>query len=195
MRWISSIRRAQASTFVVLSALVGCSPEVRVASRAAATSAGGGTGHTDDATAPGLGGAGACSDGCGEHLWSVRFGDDEGWNEDEREAGFVVSTDDDGRVTLLGEFQGTLDLGGEPVVTSQHGGESQLFIASFERDGTHRWSRTSAPTEGLSFVIPLELAHDSTGNITGDFRGLVDFGGGALQSLGEGDGFLAKFGP
>jgi hypothetical protein len=82
-------------------------------------------------------------------------------------------------------------VGGGPLTSKDT--TLDIFVAKYDAEGTHLWSRafgSSAPGEqgwGASA--------DGFGNvfITGEFNGIVDFGGGPIpnQSL---DVFLAKYG-
>lgn len=117
----------------------------------------------------------------------------------DRESGSAVTTDRDGRVTLVGRFAGTLDLGGEPLSTQAHASDTQLFDASFEPDGTHRWSRTTVPADDWGHVIPVSVASDAADNtlVSGIFSGAIDLGGGPLRStpVPTMDGFVVKLAP
>jgi uncharacterized protein (AIM24 family) len=68
---------------------------------------------------------------------------------------------------------------------------SAIFVAKFAADGTHIWSERFG--DGLD-QFSRGIAVDHSGNVlvTGSFKGTIDFGGGALQSAGGSDGFVAK---
>lgn len=67
----------------------------------------------------------------GDHLWSKRFGDGAGQN------GLGVAVDTDGNTLLYGSFDGTLDLGGPPLI----GGG--VFVAKLDADGNTSGARCS----------------------------------------------------
>jgi hypothetical protein len=118
----------------------------------------------------------------GAHLWSRRFG---GTGSD---VGSSVAVDPlSGNVLVTGQFQGTVDFGGGPLTSVG----IDIFVAKYAGpDGAHLWSRRFANTAadaGFSVVV------DPSGNVmvTGQFNGMVDFGGGPLTSAGY-DIFVAK---
>ena len=119
-------------------------------------------------------------DSNGTAVWAKRFGDP-GY-----QAMFGLAIDAAGRVLLTGEMQGKVDLGGgalnSPSVTS--------FIAQYESDGTHKWSRLVAVGEAWASAA----AYDGLGQIllTGSYTGMVDFGGGMLVSQGLDDIYALK---
>jgi len=90
-----------------------------------------------------------------------------------------------------------VDFGGGPLAAA---GLSDIFIAQYDANGVHQWSRRYGDTEGaLGWDIDYgwDVAVDDSGNViaTGDFLGTVDFGGGPLVSAGDSpDIFLAKYG-
>lgn len=115
-------------------------------------------------------------------LWPQRFGSSAHVH--------VVATDVSGNVFLVGELNGPIDFGGgrlEPTTSN-----ADVFVASFDTNGKHRWSRRFAGSDG---AYGRGLAVDGAGNVTivGWFHGLVDFGGGPLTSAGFADVFIASF--
>ncbi len=117
----------------------------------------------------------------GTYLWSKRFG----------AAGRArlesVATDSSGNMIIVGAFFDTIDFGGGALISE----DSSVFVAELGPGGTHLWSEGFGGTwsQGAEAV-----ACDSSGNIVlaGDFDGVIDFGGGPLESNG-GDIFAAKF--
>jgi beta-propeller repeat-containing protein len=96
---------------------------------------------------------------------------------------------DDGTLALTGTFEGTLDLGGKPLV-SQGGGD--IFFASFSRAGLFRWA-TSFGGKGLDEGA--SVAMDAHGGIYlfASFENTLTFGGDPLVSKGGTDAALVKF--
>jgi hypothetical protein len=116
---------------------------------------------------------------------SKRFGD--GGDQ----YGLSVTTDKDDNVYITGKFEGTINFGGNNLTSSNAGLGVSMYLAKFEDDGDHLWSKrfgTSGTTVGNSVVT------DADGNVyvTGAFDGSVDFGGGELMANGMDDLFLAK---
>jgi len=124
-------------------------------------------------------------DSNGNHLWSKSFGDGD------TQLTFAVAVDASDNIIWTGHFFQTIDFGGG-VLTSTSGYD--MYIAKFDRDGNHIWSKSYGRT---GWELSTNLATDATGNavVAGRFDGTVDFGGGVLTTAGGGDVFLVKFNP
>jgi len=120
-------------------------------------------------------------DSSGNHLWSKRFGDEN------HQYGSATVIDSAGNVVIAGYMTGTVDFGGGSLA----GGDGAAFVAKFDPNGNHIWSK------GFEGSGANDMAIDSAGNvtITGTFGSAVDFGGGALTTAGGGDIFVAQFDP
>jgi hypothetical protein len=119
----------------------------------------------------------------GQHLWSKRFGS----SGDDVVYGLAV--DPAGDVVLSGKFQGSVSFGGTNLTSA---GGDDVFLAKISGvSGGHVWSKRFGST---SQDIATGVAVDGFGNVavTGYFAGSVDFGGGALTSVGT-DVFAAKY--
>jgi len=129
-------------------------------------------------------------DANGAHLRSAGFGD--AAND---QAAADVAIDSAGNVTIAGGMIGTVDFGGGPLVATT----ADLFLASFDSSGSHRFSRVMAGSfAGGSSVVSVKprLALAATGTplaVAGEMRGNVDFGGGTLSSNGQADIYLARY--
>jgi len=119
----------------------------------------------------------------GAHLWSKRFG---GAGDD---YAYGVAVDASGNVVVTGAYQGTVNFGGGSLTSA---GGSDVFVARYSPAGAHLWSRTSGAAGGDGGQ---GVTIDGSGNVvvTGSFQGSVDFGGGALTSIGGGDLFVATY--
>jgi hypothetical protein len=126
-------------------------------------------------------------DSNGNHLWSKSFG---GSGDD---YGYSVSVDSSGNVYITGNFQSsTIDFGGG-ALTNANAGYSDIFLAKFDSNGNHLWSKSFG---GISDDYGNSVSVDSSGNvyITGYFKSsTIKFGGGALTNTGGYDIFLARF--
>lgn len=122
----------------------------------------------------------------GKHRWSRAFGSA---GEDKV---FTLTTDDDGNVYVAGRAGGPIDFGGG--VLTFGGGASDIFIASYDPDGAHRWSRMYG-TAGVG-EIGFGLAFRA-GRIymTGWFENTITFDDGARASADGQDVFVAAFDP
>ncbi len=127
----------------------------------------------------------------GTHLWSQRFGD----SLEQSSSG--ITTDNSGNIFITGVFYGSVDFGGGTLTSA---GSADIFIAKFDTQWNHLWSKRFGDSLGQSSFSVTDqhssgITTDTSGNIfiTGNFRGSVDFGGGFLTSAGENDIFIAKF--
>lgn len=120
----------------------------------------------------------------GEFMWSQRFGDDT------EQVGRAMAVDAAGNIVVTGDFHGTMNLGGDDLVSQGH---ADLFLAKFSPAGAHLWSRSFGDGD---FQLGRAVAVDGQGNVlvTGNLWGTTDLGGGDLVSQGS-DLFVAKFSP
>jgi len=123
----------------------------------------------------------------GEHLWSKRFGDGAQQFND----GFALAVDAAGEIAVAGDFEGTIDFGGGPLVAKNVG---DPFLVRFTADGGHVWSKAFKTG---SYAYPQGLAFDAAGALVlgGYFLVSLDLGGGVMNSAGLVDAFVGKFGP
>jgi hypothetical protein len=125
----------------------------------------------------------------GAHLWSRVIG------SDGPEEGKGIATDASGNVLVTG-FQGSYsaDFGGGPQYVRSG---NDIFFAKYSPSGSWIWSKTVG---GLGYDQGNAITADAGGNVlaTG-YMGAsgegVDFGGGALVSVGAYDVFLVKYSP
>jgi len=120
----------------------------------------------------------------GNHIWSQRYGDRS------EQVGVGVDIDTTGAVFLLSAFTGTLEFGGDPLVSN---GRYNVALARLDENGRHVWSRCFG--DG-GYHVPECIAVAPTGRvvIAGRFQGSIDFGGGRIESKSEQtDIFLAAF--
>ena len=119
----------------------------------------------------------------GAHVWSRRIG---GTTIDSCTS---VATDGQGNAIATGYFQGTVDMGNGPVTSA---GGNDIFLAKYSSTGAAIWSKRIGSTGTESGEA---VAADSAGNVSllGTFEGSVDFGGGARQSAGGRDIYVARY--
>ncbi|AUX31193.1 hypothetical protein SOCE836_033210 [Sorangium cellulosum] len=124
----------------------------------------------------------ASFDADGTPLWSERFGD--GFDQQAR----AVAMDERGNAIVVGDFAGTLELGGDPLVSA---GDLDVFVASFDALGKHRWSKRFGDA-GLQRARA--VAVDGAGNVIvgGEFSGAIDLGGGPRVAGERPAVFVAK---
>lgn len=124
-------------------------------------------------------------DPTGAHVWSKRFGD----AASQSGQGLAVDRTS-GAVAIAGTFQGTLDLGGGPLVCA---GAEDAFLAVFAADGAHVWSRRFGDAADEQRGEDVDFAADGGVVATGDFGGTIDLGGGPLVTPDTSDLWVAKF--
>lgn len=115
--------------------------------------------------------------------WALRFG---GTGADQ---GTGVALDGDGNIVIVGVFEGTIDMGGGPLVSA---GLTDMVIAKFTPGGVHLWSVSFG---GSGHEVATCVALDANDNIFvgGYVIGTADLGGGPLLSAGANDMFVAKY--
>ncbi|WP_437538932.1 hypothetical protein WME79_22755 [Sorangium sp. So ce726] len=111
-------------------------------------------------------------DATGEVLWGKLFGDHD------YQACRGVALDRQGNVLVMGDFGGTIDFGGGPLVSA---GDRDIFVAKLDPDGTPRWSKRFG---GALNQTGLDIDTDGHGalHVLAALDGTVDFGGGALTA-------------
>ncbi len=129
----------------------------------------------------------------GDPVWSKSFGS----INDQKGGGAHV--DAGGNVLLTGQFEGSLDFGGDVLVAEKVDfSRPDIFVAKLDAGGSHLWSKRFGDAEAQ---YGAEIRADSAGNVVlvGGFEGSIDFGGEALTAamvdLNVPDIFVAKFDP
>jgi FlgD Ig-like domain/Beta-propeller repeat len=121
-------------------------------------------------------------DGVGVHQWSQGFG------STNFDAGYSVAVDASSNVLVTGYFLGTVDFGGDNLVSA---GGNDIFLAKYSSLGVHQWSKRFGALSG-DFGTSVAANASSDVFLTGLFAGTVDFGGGNLVG-GSQDIFVAKY--
>jgi hypothetical protein len=104
---------------------------------------------------------------------------------------FGIAVDGSSDVLVTGGFSDTVDFGGGPLASA---GGQDVFMAKYSgSDGSPLWSRRFGG--GGFFDAGFGIAADGSGNVvvTGEFGGVVGFGGDPLESAGDHDVFVAKY--
>ncbi|UCH85120.1 MAG: PQQ-binding-like beta-propeller repeat protein, partial [Candidatus Latescibacterota bacterium] len=124
-------------------------------------------------------------DANGDHLWSKSYG------SPTNDSGAAVAVNENGDVSITGDFSGSVSFGGDTLTAPGNMGEGDIFVAKYRADGSHVWSQRFGNEHS---ELGSEIAVDEAGNVvvTGSFYGTVDFGGGPIGAV-EVDGFLAKY--
>jgi hypothetical protein len=129
----------------------------------------------------------------GSHVWSRSFGDVSFGERDraDSERGDDVAVDPDGRVLVVGFFDGRVDFGGGVLESA---GRAHTFVAKLEASGAPAWTRTMGRTDvGDRF----SLATNAAGEVLlgGSFRRFWRPGDVGLEALGLSDVVIEKLGP
>lgn len=100
-----------------------------------------------------------------------------------------LALDAQANLVIAGTFADQAEFGG-PMLASA--GNSDGFVASYDRYAVHRWSRGFGGT-GTDQVNGIAVDALGISFIVGQFRGTAAFGSVMLTSAGAGDGFLASY--
>ena len=118
----------------------------------------------------------------GGHRWSKRLGDEF------YQRGSGVAYDADDQLLALGEFSSLIDFDGEQRTSS---GNLDTYLVKLADDGSPVWARSFGVTSN-SYARRVGADPDRNVFLTGDFEGVVDFGGSQLTSEGERDVYYAR---
>lgn len=118
------------------------------------------------------------------HHWSKRFGD-----ASTDQTSYSVAVDGTGNVLIAGGFLSTANFGGGTLTSA---GGTDIFLAAFDTDGAHQWSKRFGDTSPSQIAYAVATDGPNDVLVAGAFLGTVNFGGSPLTSLGGDDIFLAK---
>lgn len=121
-------------------------------------------------------------DPAGNQVWAKRFGDASNQNAQSLDIG------PSGEIAISGTIVGSADFGGGNLTSA---GINDLFVAVFEPNGNHRWSKRFGDAANNG-AIRVAFAPNGDVVIAGRLEGTANFGGGNLTSAGAGDVFAAK---
>ncbi len=115
--------------------------------------------------------------------WSLSFGNE--LTQTTRS----VAVDADGNVYALGDFEGTVSYGGDPLVATANKGD--LVLSKHDVYGNPIWSFRAGDS---SNQYGAKLVVDGDGNliVLARIYGMIDLGGGLLDTNGAGDLLVAK---
>ncbi|WP_437615923.1 hypothetical protein WMF20_19920 [Sorangium sp. So ce834] len=137
---------------------------------------GSGVGAGGSGVGAGVGGsAPVCEAGCLELAFARRF---------DRADVVGLAVDARGNILLTGTFDGTVDFGGGPLVST---GNMDAFVLKLDPLGNHLWSRRFGDVSAVpDLQAGIAIAADASGNILvgGHFGGTTDFGGGPVNAQG-----------
>lgn len=125
----------------------------------------------------------------GTALWAKSFGDVEDQSMP------VMAENDKGNAALAGTLTGTVDFGGGPLVDDPM--LSSIFVAVFNSQGDHLWSRAFSHTLASTSLILSDVVIDDTDHVTviGWFAKSIQLDSFILQAVDKSDVFAARFDP
>lgn len=100
-----------------------------------------------------------------------------------------LAVDADGNIIAAGSFTDVIDFGGGPLTPK---GVFDGYVVKYRSDGEYVWA---VQLGGTGFDMARAVAVDSEGDVYvgGGFQSTLDFGGGPLTALGDGDMFVARY--
>jgi hypothetical protein len=129
----------------------------------------------------------------GAHIWSEHFGGTPVAGAPADDQVTAVAVDGDDNVLVFGFFFGTINFGGSNLV--QTGSDRDAFLARFDGDGNHDWSR-SYGSSGAVFTGAGAVTGGGDFVVGGSFSGTADFGGDPFTNETGDTGldiFIARF--
>jgi hypothetical protein len=138
--------------------------------------------------------AGALSTQDGSHGFVAKYSADGAalWNQrftgTASDRALAVAAAPGGAILVAGTFAGAVDLGGERLHSA---GKHDLFLASYDQDGRHRWSRRFGGSQG-DCARALALDGERFFVVAGSISGEVNLGGDTLHA-GHLDMFVARY--
>ncbi|APR88264.1 Hypothetical protein A7982_13613 [Minicystis rosea] len=125
-------------------------------------------------------------DTAGAGVWARRFGDASA------QSVAAIAVTSTGNIVIAGQFQGTVDFGGGPLVSA---GSADIFVAEYDAIGGFVWAKRFGDSCANQSATAITV--DASGNviIAGGLAGTVNFGGANLttSSCTDVNAFVAKF--
>ncbi len=111
--------------------------------------------------------------------------------------GRAVDFDAQGNLCAAGAYEGSTNLGGDDLPST---GQFSVFVASYDRAGSHRWSRgvggnLDQPDSFFDDDSSDVVAENGGCAVAGWVSGDANFGDGVVPDRGVRDGFVAGYGP
>lgn len=119
----------------------------------------------------------------GSQVWTKQFVD-----ADPR----MLKVGRDGKVYVAGAATGDIDFGGGPRAI---GGSRDVFLAKFDVDGSHLYSRVFPAPTGNQYGQAVDATSTGEAWLGVEYEGQLDLGLGAMQVQGGDDIAVAKFAP
>jgi hypothetical protein len=120
----------------------------------------------------------------GSLQWINTAGGGEDWD-----SGDGIAVDGSGNVYICGDFNGTTKFCEESFTSA---GESDFFLAKYNSSGVFQWANRGGST-GDDWCTNLAIDKNDNLYITGAFTNTASFNSITLTSVGDRDGYLAKY--
>ncbi|WP_437277126.1 hypothetical protein WME90_38705 [Sorangium sp. So ce375] len=120
---------------------------------------------------------------CSAPLWAALYGDPN------TQSATGVGVDAQGNIYIGGTFSGTINLTGKETGTLVSIGTSDVYVASFDASGQHRWSARFGGS-GAETLNGLAVTPEGNLVLGGTFYGSFAFGGTTLSSVNALDSFV-----
>ncbi|MFP6854435.1 MAG: LamG-like jellyroll fold domain-containing protein, partial [Opitutales bacterium] len=131
-------------------------------------------------------------DSSGNWVWAKSVGGSSG------DFGRDVILDDDGNLYWVGDFVGSVTIGGTNLSSSGGGnlnGGGEVFVTKLDSSGNFLWAlKGGSANENETYEGPTSIATDKDGNayVVGSVAGAATFGSTSLTAAGSTDAFVAK---
>lgn len=126
----------------------------------------------------------------GSHIWSKSYASTMGL-----EVHVQLAIVPSGGIVVSGRYKDKVDLGGGPLPVPPTSQSYGIFLARFDSNGTHVWSRGIGESSTLGSAVPIALDPGGELALTAPHSGTADFGLGQLTAVGDVDFVVAKVVP
>jgi hypothetical protein len=123
----------------------------------------------------------------GHHVWSRGITSDFG-----NTTSSDIAADREGNVYVTGNFGGGLNFPGGSL--SSGDSYNDIYLAKLDSEGFYAWGKAFGSDFSYQQVVGLAVSEQGQVHIAGTFEAPIDFGGGPLDTTGNQDIFLARFG-
>jgi len=126
-------------------------------------------------------------DADGQLRWAQEMGGANGSAQ-----GDGIAVDQNGNVFVVGNFAGTVSIGGNVLASNGANGSPDLFVTKFSSEGAFLWARQGG---GTAYDAGTAVVVDANGSafVTGYFTGPATFGSAGLAGIGNIDVLLVNY--
>jgi hypothetical protein len=109
-----------------------------------------------------------------------------------------LAVDASDNVLAVGEFRGTINIGGKSMTSNGGGNDVDLFAAKLDTNGSAAWLKRGGNNSAAQYAQAVAVDQSGNAVIAGRYSGSLDLGGGACNlgnSAGGDDAFVVKLSP